>query len=88
MRVYIDTSVFGGPFDLEFAALTQPFFEAIFANKLVPLLSDTLLAELATAPQPVRELLARVVPFCERLLLTVESVQRMPMMRCMWLRQR
>jgi len=36
LRVYIDTSVFGGYFDTEFADLTQPFFEAIFGDNSIP----------------------------------------------------
>ena len=75
LRVYIDTSVFGGYFDDEFAELTQPFFEAIFAGSVIPLISDTLAAELTAAPQPVRDLLQRVLPTCERLTLTTESIQ-------------
>lgn len=75
LRAYIDTSVFGGYFDIEFADLTRPFFDAVFAGNVVPLISDTLIAELAAAPQPVRDLLARVLPSCERLILTAEAVQ-------------
>lgn len=75
LRVYIDTSVFGGYFDEEFADLTRPFFDALFAGTLIPLISDTLIAELTAAPQPIRDLLERVLPLCERLSLSVEVVQ-------------
>ncbi len=32
MRVYVDTSVFGGPFDPEFALASQQFFDAVVAQ--------------------------------------------------------
>ena len=56
-RIYIDTSVVGGQFDQEFSADTQPFFAAVMARKFVVVLSDLLEAELARAPQRVRDFL-------------------------------
>lgn len=75
LRAYVDTSVFGGYFDKEFADLTRPFFDAIFAGNITPLVSDTLIAELTAAPEPVRNLLDQVLPSCERLTLSVEAIQ-------------
>ena len=57
IRAYLDTSVFGGQFDVEFERPTRLFFEAVLAGRVVPLLSDTLAAEMGRAPEQVRALL-------------------------------
>ncbi|MCC6455748.1 MAG: hypothetical protein IT328_12430 [Caldilineaceae bacterium] len=75
LRVYLDTSVFGGYYDDEFAEITRPFFELIFAQKITPLLSVTLLTEIADAPPQVRALLRQTLPFGEPLRLTPEAVR-------------
>jgi hypothetical protein len=67
LRVYLDTSVFGGYYDKEFAKMTRPFFEMIFSGRITPLLSDTLVAEIADAPPKVRALLDQVLSLGERL---------------------
>ena len=60
MKVYPDASVFGGYFDDEFAESTKPFFDAILAGQATAVISDTLVGELAGAPDRVRALLDRV----------------------------
>jgi len=57
---YLDTSVFGGYFDEEFSANTIPFFERIIDERIQILVSRLLIAELAGAPDEVRELLNQV----------------------------
>lgn len=57
--VYLDTSVFGGYFDEEFSYNTVPFFERIMDEQIQILISKLLIAELAGAPDEVRELLNR-----------------------------
>lgn len=59
-RVYIDTSVVGGQFDIEFSADTIPFFDAVKNGKLIILVSDLVKAELLGAPQNVRDFLAQL----------------------------
>lgn len=54
-RVYVDTSVVGGKFDTEFAALTAPFWDMILGGDAVIIVSDLLDQELGNAPQRVRE---------------------------------
>ena len=39
-RVYIDTSVFGGYFDHEFATETRPFFDAIREKRIKIIVSE------------------------------------------------
>lgn len=58
--VYLDTSVFGGFFDKEFSANTIPFFERIIDERIQIFVSQLLIAELAGAPDEVRELLNQV----------------------------
>jgi hypothetical protein len=59
-RIYIDTSVVGGYFDLEFSADTIPVFDRINRGELIIIVSDLLEAELLQAPQFVREIVANL----------------------------
>lgn len=61
LRVYIDTSVFGGYFDDEFEPASRAFFEALFDGRAIALISDTLVAELVDAPERVQDLLERTL---------------------------
>ncbi|HHP7241657.1 MAG TPA: hypothetical protein ACFCUD_08280 [Cyclobacteriaceae bacterium] len=58
--VYLDTSVFGGYFDEEFSDNTFPFFERIMDERIQMFVSRLLIAELAEAPNEVRELLNKI----------------------------
>jgi len=58
LRVYADTSVFGGCFDEEFAAPSARFFELVRTGQVTLLVSEVVVRELASAPDQVRELLA------------------------------
>ena len=61
-RVYADTSVFGGCFDDEFSAESKTFFADVKAGKFILVVSATILAELAGAPDYVRKVLAELPP--------------------------
>ena len=61
LRVYIDTSVFGGYFDDEFESASRAFFEALFDGRAIALISDTLVGELVDAPERVQNLLERTL---------------------------
>jgi hypothetical protein len=54
-RLYIDTSVFGGYFDEEFAKETRTFFQRIFKKKIKIIISDILELELYRAPYNIRD---------------------------------
>ncbi len=58
--VYLDTSVFGGYFDKEFSVPTEKLFNRIMKEKIVVFVSEILDAELANAPQHIRELLITI----------------------------
>ena len=55
-RIYIDTSVFGGYFDNEFAEYTQPLFERVKKGELKIIYSDLTEQELEPSPEKVRRL--------------------------------
>ena len=55
-RIYIDTSVFGGYYDIEFETCTVPLFERIYKGEFVVLLSAVTQDELENAPEKVQEL--------------------------------
>ncbi len=58
LRVYADTSVFGGCFDKEFDEESLIFFEQVALGKFVLLVSDLTLRELEHAPREVRQVYA------------------------------
>ena len=53
-RIYIDTSVFGGYFDLEFNQDTVPFFNKVIENQVKILVSEILELELYRAPDLIQ----------------------------------
>jgi predicted nucleic acid-binding protein len=55
-RLYIDTSVFGGYYDVEFEEFTIPLFERIQNEEFFVLFSSVTQDELENAPINVREL--------------------------------
>jgi predicted nucleic acid-binding protein len=57
IRVYVDTSVFGGIQDEEFAAATEEFFRQVHQGAFVVLVSPLTTAELEKAPDRVRAVL-------------------------------
>lgn len=60
IRLYADTSVFGGYFDEEFAEDTRELFDAIEAGRFTLILSATTARELRLAPDHVRNLMTAV----------------------------
>ncbi|MBI5763709.1 MAG: PIN domain-containing protein [Planctomycetes bacterium] len=58
LRINVDTSVFGGCFDPEFADVSRELVAEIQAGRFTLVLSTTVLRELAGAPEHVRKLLA------------------------------
>lgn len=58
LRIYADTSVFGGCFDDEFSEDSKAFFNDIKAGKFILTVSPTILRELNNAPDFVQKVLA------------------------------
>jgi predicted nucleic acid-binding protein len=53
-RFYMDTSVFGGLFDMEFEKETLLLFEKVKSGQVICVYSDLTESELSTAPERVR----------------------------------
>jgi hypothetical protein len=62
LRVYADTSVFGGCFDDEFRTESVRFFEEVRQGQFVVVVSNITLDELELAPDRVRAVLADLPP--------------------------
>jgi hypothetical protein len=60
LRVYADTSVFGGCFDEEFEVESLKFFEEVRHGRFLLVISDITTTELDRAPQQVQTLLAGI----------------------------
>lgn len=54
LRVYVDTSVFGGVHDDEFRAPSERFFAAVRDGAFVVLVSEALIVEISNAPAVVQ----------------------------------
>lgn len=76
LRIYLDSSVFGGCCDPEFARESNQLLQEVRAGRFVVVASDALVTELLGAPDAVRELLA-VLPSAqvESVRLTAEAEQ-------------
>lgn len=59
-KLYIDTSVFGGHFDIEFAEYTIPLFERLNNGEFTILFSTVTQEELVNAPKNVKELIKNI----------------------------
>lgn len=62
LRIYVDTSVFGGCFDEEFMKESLALFEEIKSGKFILVISSVTTQELSQAPETVRQVLANLPP--------------------------
>jgi predicted nucleic acid-binding protein len=60
LRIYVDTSVFGGVQDDEFADTSRRFFGAVSRGKFTVVISRQVTAELESAPEEVKRVLAEI----------------------------
>jgi len=70
LRVYVDTSVFGGMFDVEYAEDTQRFFNLVDAGRFCLVVSDQVQDEIIPAPPEVRRFFYAELPSMEYLAFT------------------
>lgn len=75
LRIYIDTSVIGGVFDVEFEEASRDFFEAVERGEIKLVVSDLLRAELTLAPKKVRGKLEQYSVHTESVDLTEQAVE-------------
>lgn len=67
IRDYVDTSVFGGVFDEEFADYSRAFFLRVDRGEVIVMLGDTTERELSEAPERARSLIDAIpATGCER----------------------
>jgi predicted nucleic acid-binding protein len=74
-KIYVDTSVFGGVFDNEFAKLGKPFIENIPRKTFTITTSEIVLRELRNAPLKVRTFFQDLSNFIEIVDVTNQAVQ-------------
>lgn len=65
LRVYADTSVFGGVFDDEFAEASIIFFEQVREGRFQLVTSAVVQAEIETAPEAVQNLFNELLPLAQ-----------------------
>jgi len=65
IRVYVDTSVFGGVFDKEFKKPSSIFFQQAKSNQFILVTSAVVQAEIMDAPHEVKTLFNEILPFAE-----------------------
>ena len=76
MKFYVDTSVWGGFEDREFADWTIPFFNQARQGRFTIVLSDVTIGELEKAPEIIRDLPATIPPeFIELVSITSEHIE-------------
>lgn len=74
MKIYADTSIFGGIFDEEFAKPTKQFFSEIDAARFVLVTSAIVEVEIEPAPENVRNFFARYEKSAEIAQVTQEVI--------------
>jgi predicted nucleic acid-binding protein len=75
LRVYADTSVFGGAFDEEFGEFSRRFFEQVAERRFRLVISPLIHEELVVAPARVRELLDHLLPHAEFVRITADATR-------------
>ncbi len=73
-RVYVDTSVFGGCFDREFAEWSVALMNDFRAGRYALVVSDVTASEIDIAPEEVRDLYDELVKSAEELTVDPEAL--------------
>lgn len=74
LRIYLDTSVFGGFFDDEFQEFTKPLFERVNIGEFTVLFSTILEEELELAPEKVQNLVRAIAIENTEFLIETEDI--------------
>jgi predicted nucleic acid-binding protein len=75
LRVYADTSVFGGVFDEEFEAASSTFFQQVRAGQFQLVISPVIQAEIEAAPQMVRSFFDEMLAIAELIDVSEQALQ-------------
>ena len=65
IRIYADTSVFGGIFDKEFEAPSKAFFDAVRKSRFSLITSELVRQEIEAAPIKVKNFFFEILPIAE-----------------------
>jgi len=65
IRVYADTSVFGGVFDQEFDRASKSFFKEVQEKKFVLITSELVRQEILAAPRKVQKYFEKMLAYCQ-----------------------
>ncbi len=65
IRVYADTSVFGGIFDEEFDNASKSFFKEVQEKKFVLITSELVREEISAAPKEIQKHFEKMLAYCE-----------------------
>jgi len=77
LRLYADTSVFGGCFDEEFADVSRKLLEEIRRGRFVLVVSETTLRELQRAPEEIRQVIAGLPDEAVEAMTLTDEVERL-----------
>jgi len=75
IRVYADTSVFGGIFDEEFDNASKSFFREVQEKKFVLITSELVREELSAAPEKVQKHFEKMLASCEISEINTEALE-------------
>jgi predicted nucleic acid-binding protein len=75
LRIYVDTSVFGGCLDHEFAEWSNALMDDFRSDRYVLVVSDVTAGEVAMAPEPVREVFSELLEIADNLPVTEEALE-------------
>ena len=75
IRVYVDTSVFGGVFDEEFQIVSRKFFKQIKEKQFALVTSAVVKEELMVAPKKVQDLFTEISKDAEILNITEDALK-------------
>jgi predicted nucleic acid-binding protein len=75
LRIYVDTSVFGGCLDQEFAEWSNALMDDFRSDRCVLVVSDVTAGEVAMAPEPVRALFSELLEIADILPVTEEALE-------------
>jgi len=75
IRVYADTSVFGGVFDEEFERPSKAFFKTVRKAKFALVTSELVRQEIQAGPKRVQELFLDILPVADIAEVTAETLK-------------
>ena len=75
IRIYADTSVFGGVFDSEFEQPSKAFFNAVKQGRFVLVSSELVRQEIHAGPKRVQALFSDILPIVEIAEVTAEALK-------------